>query len=67
MENNTSSIKPAYAINGTNGNGEAKCPFSSGAIKQSAGGGIRNQDWWPNQLKLNILRQHSSLDRKSVV
>ncbi|MEL6732533.1 MAG: catalase/peroxidase HPI, partial [Bacteroidota bacterium] len=26
-----------------------------------AGGGTNNQDWWPNQLKLNILRQHSSL------
>ena len=25
------------------------------------GGGIRNRDWWPNQLKLNILRQNSSL------
>ncbi len=39
----------------------AKCPFSSGQLKQSAGGGTRNHDWWPNQLKLNILRQHSSL------
>lgn len=28
---------------------------------RSAGGGTRNQDWWPNQLRLNILRQHSSL------
>jgi catalase-peroxidase len=43
-------------------NGEAKCPFSGGtALKQSAGSGIRNRDWWPNQLKLNILRQNSSL------
>ena len=39
----------------------AKCPFSGGVIKQSAGSGTRNRDWWPNQLKLNILRQHSSL------
>ena len=39
----------------------AKCPFSGGALKQSAGGGTRNRDWWPNQLKLNILRQHSAL------
>ena len=38
-----------------------KCPFSGGALKQSAGSGPRNLDWWPNQLKLNILRQHSSL------
>ncbi|SKB27503.1 catalase/peroxidase HPI [Daejeonella lutea] len=39
----------------------AKCPFSSGALKHSAGGGMTNRDWWPNQLNLNILRQHSSL------
>src|SRR5471030_2813492 len=38
-----------------------KCPFLNGSLKQSAGGGTRNRDWWPNQLKLNILRQHSSL------
>jgi len=40
---------------------EAKCPFHGGALKQSAGSGTRNRDWWPNQLKLNILRQNSSL------
>ncbi|MCP9751090.1 catalase/peroxidase HPI [Ferruginibacter sp. HRS2-29] len=39
----------------------AKCPFLGGALKQSAGGGTGNRDWWPNQLKLNILRQHSEL------
>lgn len=39
----------------------AKCPFSGGAMKKSAGGGTGNRDWWPNQLKLNILRQHSNL------
>lgn len=42
-------------------NGEAKCPFHGGALKQTAGNGTTNQDWWPNQLKLNILRQRSSL------
>jgi catalase-peroxidase len=42
-------------------NGAAKCPFHGGAIKQSAGSGTRNRDWWPNQLKLNILRQNSAL------
>ncbi len=42
-------------------NGENKCPFSGGALRQVAGGGTRNRDWWPNQLKLNILRQHSSV------
>lgn len=46
---------------GNNSNGEGKCPFHSGIINQSAGGGTSNRDWWPNQLKLNILRQHSSL------
>ncbi len=30
----------------------------SGAQKQPAGGGTKNRDWWPNELKLNILRQH---------
>ncbi len=41
-----------------------KCPFhnGNGAIKQEvAGNGTGNKDWWPKQLKLNILRQHSSL------
>ncbi|HEV7346775.1 catalase/peroxidase HPI [Telluribacter sp.] len=38
-----------------------KCPFTSGALNKAAGGGTRNRDWWPNQLKLNVLRQHSSL------
>lgn len=41
--------------------GESKCPFSGGSNKHTAGGGAANRDWWPNQLKLNILRQHSSL------
>lgn len=40
----------------------SKCPFHNGSMKQNVGGGgTRNRDWWPNQLKLNILRQHSSL------
>ena len=47
--------------NAENGNGASKCPFSGGMIKASAGNGTTNNDWWPNQLKLNILRQHSSL------
>ena len=42
-------------------NGQSKCPFSGGALKQVAGGGKGNRDWWPNLLKLNILRQRSSL------
>jgi catalase-peroxidase len=46
MENNTS---------------QGKCPFGHGSLKPAAGGGTSNRDWWPNQLKLNILRQNSSL------
>ena len=42
-------------------NGAGKCPFSSGIVNKGAGGGTVNHDWWPNQLKLNILRQNSSL------
>lgn len=42
-------------------NSEGKCPFSGGFLKQTAGGGTRNNDWWPNKLKVNILRQHSEL------
>ncbi|MBS1510560.1 MAG: catalase/peroxidase HPI [Bacteroidetes bacterium] len=42
-------------------NGAAKCPFTGSQLGKIAGGGTSNRDWWPNQLKLNILRQHSSL------
>ena len=45
----------------SNNNGESKCPFLSGELKQAAGGGMTNRDWWPNALNLNILRQHSAL------
>ena len=41
---------------------DAKCPFSGGANKQAVAGGARsNADWWPNQLNLKILHQHSAL------
>jgi len=40
----------------------SKCPFHNGTMKHNVGGGgTRNRDWWPNQLKLSILRQNSSL------
>ena len=40
---------------------DAKCPFAGGINKQAAAGGARsNADWWPNQLNLKILHQHSS-------
>lgn len=52
-ENNT------HSNESSNGNG--KCPFTGSVLKQSAGGGTSNRDWWPNQLNLNILRQNSAL------
>ncbi|MBO9681067.1 MAG: catalase/peroxidase HPI [Flavisolibacter sp.] len=40
----------------------SKCPFHNSSAKQNiGGGGTKNRDWWPDGLKLNILRQHSSL------
>ncbi|WP_248723077.1 catalase/peroxidase HPI [Seonamhaeicola sp. ML3] len=45
-------------MHGTNNGDITKCPFMSGTQKQPAGGGTKNRDWWPNELKLNILRQH---------
>ncbi len=44
-----------------NSSSESKCPFTGGALKNVAGAGPGNRDWWPNQLKLNILRQRSTL------
>ena len=49
------SNKGNYNINSSNA---ANCPFLSGTQKKSAGGGTQNRDWWPNELKLNILRQN---------
>jgi catalase-peroxidase len=40
---------------------ESKCPVAHGARKPAMGGFRSNADWWPNQLNLNILHQHSSL------
>jgi catalase-peroxidase len=47
---------------GKESNDISKCPFHNGTMQHNTGGGgTRNRDWWPNQLKLNILRQHSPL------
>ena len=40
---------------------EAKCPFAGDMLKHTAAGAKSNRDWWPNQLNLAILHQHSSL------
>ncbi|MBW8200795.1 catalase/peroxidase HPI [Flagellimonas abyssi] len=43
-----------------NGADEGMCPFLNGELKQVAGSGTQNQDWWPNRLKLELLSQHSN-------
>lgn len=40
---------------------ESKCPFHGGASSNSTGAGSKIREWWPEQLDLNILRQHSSI------
>ncbi|WP_339877627.1 catalase/peroxidase HPI [uncultured Algoriphagus sp.] len=55
-ENGHNYTDPVWDVNDS----EAKCPFTSGAIHKTAGGGTKNRDWWPNMLNLNILRQNSS-------
>ena len=47
MENNTA--------------GEGKCPFTGASTSSKQSSSMRNADWWPNQLRLNILRQNSTL------
>ena len=45
-----------------NSNNASGCPVTGTTGKHSVGAsGTKNRDWWPNQLKLNILRQNSSL------
>ena len=41
--------------------GEAKCPFGHGASKPTLSGAQNNARWWPDQLNVSILHQHSSL------
>ena len=61
METNSPSDSILAELNSGEGNSAAKCPYMGGMLKQAAGAGPVNRDWWPNQLKLNILRQHSAL------
>jgi catalase-peroxidase len=57
MDTMTASGTVSYNVNDL-----AKCPFHNGTMKKgTAGSAPTNRDWWPNQLKLHILRQHSSL------
>jgi catalase-peroxidase len=56
MDNNNHHGK----VSDMNASDASKCPFLSGTVKHTSGGGVKNRDWWPNELKLNILRQHAS-------
>ena len=42
-------------------NTEGKCPVMHGAAKHMTSSGRSNADWWPNQLNLKVLHQHSNL------
>ncbi|HAG93225.1 MAG: catalase/peroxidase HPI [Pseudomonadales bacterium] len=44
-----------------NNKAEGKCPVMHGSLSNTASGGTSNRDWWPNQLNLKILHQHSAL------
>ncbi len=39
---------------------ESRCPVTGRTSRQATGGGTSNRDWWPDQLNLKILHQHSS-------
>lgn len=55
MENTAAQNTNVFDVNDS----MAKCPFPH--ARHTAGGGTRNTDWWPQQLRLNILRQNSVL------
>ncbi|RJT47260.1 catalase/peroxidase HPI [Rahnella woolbedingensis] len=40
--------------------GDGKCPFHEGNSNKASGGGTNNRDWWPNQLRVDLLNQHSN-------
>ena len=45
----------------------SQCPFLSGTQKKPAGAGTSNRDWWPNELKLKILRQNASKSNPMII
>ena len=60
MNTNLHNLPPENSILYELNEPAAQCPFSGGAVKQSAGSSRTNREWWPNMLKLSILRQHDS-------
>ena len=68
MENNPKDNQTSYNVNSSNG--QSKCPFGgagapinmeNATLNKINSKGPTNRDWWPNQLRLDILRQHSEL------
>ena len=62
MENSTHRNTPSDANHKVwDVNESSRCPFMGGPTHYTAGSGRSNRDWWPNQLNLSILRQHTAL------
>ncbi|TCT19326.1 catalase-peroxidase [Melghiribacillus thermohalophilus] len=47
-------------MDSTNNTNTGKCPFHHGSVTTHTSSATTNKDWWPNQLNLNILRQHDT-------
>ena len=60
-ENQTKTPGPPIVDDQNAMSGDAKCPFSNGARKHTVAGTPTNANWWPDQLNLKILHQHSQL------
>jgi catalase-peroxidase len=48
-------------MDGSTPPGSGQCPFNHGAVRHAKSNVRGNRDWWPNQLNLRILHQHSAL------
>ncbi|KKK11915.1 hypothetical protein AOCH_004760 [Aspergillus ochraceoroseus] len=55
------SVEDPQSIKKHKSMGSNQCPVHNRQTANIGGGGTRNGDWWPDQLKLNILRQHTSV------
>ncbi len=53
--------EPVHDSKEQNGSNGAKCPYTAGVRQQAVTGTLSNADWWPNQLNVKILHQHSAL------
>jgi catalase-peroxidase len=53
--------EPVHESKEQNGSNGGKCPYTAGVRQQAVTGTRANADWWPNQLNVKILHQHSEL------